>query len=89
MGLVFALETAETVGHVISVVPNSHGLGAAWPIVQGEAIPVYYYPRDPSVAVTAPAGEILKVNFPSWIIGSLFGCLFGVCVALRRDFSAW
>ena len=61
-----------------------HGL--ALPITGGQTTPVYYDPKDPRIAFTAPPGEILTEELPAWAVGSLFGAVAGVLVvsSLRR-----
>jgi hypothetical protein len=48
--------------------------------VEGLAVPVYYYPDDPRIAFTAPAGDILDGQLPSWIAAAWLGALFGFAV---------
>ncbi len=57
----------------------------------GETIPVHYYPRDPAVAATAPAGEILAGELPAWIVASLLlGTPLGIAVAICAErFARW
>jgi hypothetical protein len=51
---------------------------------------VYYDPRDPAVAFTAPAENILAVQLPAWIGGSLLGSLFGMAAARAvQRFRDW
>lgn len=59
------------------------GFGFYGPRVEGRPIRVYYDPSNPSVAFTAPPGEILAGQLPAWIGASLLGSVFGVSAILN------